>query len=101
MPNDKTTPPQAPGSKGRGSADAAGQQKSYTVTNPTTGESKTVTQREWREQQLGRAGFEKPAELDDTVVPPAPPAPDTPQVPIPEQPPSEVPATGSNPNVKS
>jgi hypothetical protein len=51
-------------SQRRGAA-APGQDKTYTVTNPTTGETRTVTQREWRSEQLGKAGWEKPADLPD------------------------------------
>lgn len=53
----------------RGGVNAPGQSKTYTVTNPTTGETKTVTQREWREQKLGQQGFEKPPDLDETEPP--------------------------------
>lgn len=46
-----------------------GQDKTYTVTNPATGEQRTVTQREWREQKLGQQGFEKPADMPDDTAP--------------------------------
>lgn len=42
-----------------------GQDKVYEVTNPQTGEKRTVTQREWREQKLGRAGFQKPDDMPE------------------------------------
>lgn len=53
--------PDSPGKSGQ----APGQDKTYDITNPATGETRTVTQREWREQKLGQQGFEKPAELPD------------------------------------
>jgi hypothetical protein len=49
----------------RGTATAAGQDKTYQVRNPSTGETRTVTQREWREQRLGQLGFEKPADMPE------------------------------------
>lgn len=52
--------------QGKGTSGAAGQQKSYVVTNPTTNETRTVTQAEWREQKLGKQGFVKPDDLDET-----------------------------------
>lgn len=42
-----------------------GQNKTWTITKPATGESRTVTTREWREQQLGRDGWEKPADMPE------------------------------------
>jgi hypothetical protein len=53
------------GGQGKNTENAAGQQKSYNVTNPTTGETRTVTQAEWREQKLGQQGFEKPDVVDE------------------------------------
>lgn len=53
--------------QGRGTDTAKGQQKTYDVTNPTTGETRTVTQAQWREQKLGQQGFEKPADLDESA----------------------------------
>jgi hypothetical protein len=54
------------GDKGKGTGPGnKGQDKVYTVTNPTTGETRTVTQRQWREEKLGQQGFEKPAELPE------------------------------------
>ena len=43
-----------------------GQDKTYTITNPATGEQREVTQRQWREEKLGQQGWEKPADLDDS-----------------------------------
>ena len=52
--------------QGRGTGPGnQGQDKVYTVTNPATGESRQVTQREWREQKLGQAGFKKPDDMPD------------------------------------
>lgn len=55
------------GDQGRGNQDNRGQNKTWNVTNPTTGETRTVTTREWREQKLGQQGFEKPVDLEETV----------------------------------
>jgi hypothetical protein len=49
----------------RGTSAAPGQDKTYQVRNPATGETRTVTQREWREGRLGQAGFEKPADMPE------------------------------------
>lgn len=46
-----------------------GQQKVYTITNPATGETRTVTQQQWREEKLGKAGWEKPEELPEEPDP--------------------------------
>jgi len=51
-----------------------GQQKTYVITNPATGETRTVTQQQWREEKLGKAGWEKPAEMPDEPDEPEPPA---------------------------
>lgn len=45
---------------------APGQDKTYQITNPSTGETRTVTQREWREGKLGQQGWQKPADLPET-----------------------------------
>jgi hypothetical protein len=50
---------------GRDGDGPKGQNKTYTVRNPDTGEVRTVTQREWREQKLGQAGFVKPEDLSE------------------------------------
>jgi hypothetical protein len=51
----------------RGGTNAPGQQKTWTVTNPKTGETRQCTSREWREQKLGQQGFLKPPDLDDSA----------------------------------
>lgn len=58
--------------KSIGTGTAPGQQKMYTVTNPTTGESRVVTQAQWREEKLGKQGFEKPDDLDEPEPEPEP-----------------------------
>lgn len=42
-----------------------GQSKTFTITNPATGESREVNQRQWREEKLGQAGWQKPEDVDD------------------------------------
>jgi hypothetical protein len=49
--------------------DNKGQQKTYVITNPATGETRTVTQQQWREEKLGKAGWEKPADMPDEPEP--------------------------------
>lgn len=46
--------------------DNKGQNKVYQITNSTTGEVRTVTQRQWREEKLGQQGWQKPDDLDET-----------------------------------
>lgn len=58
--------------KPRGTDHAPGQQKSYSITNPSTGESRTVTQAEWREQKLGQQGWQKPVDMPDEPEPGSP-----------------------------
>jgi hypothetical protein len=58
--------PDDPGSQ------APGQQKTYVVTHPTDPSSpKTVTQQQWREDKMAKAGWVKPADVPDSELPPA------------------------------
>jgi hypothetical protein len=40
-----------------------GLDKEYEVSHPLTGETRIVTQRQWKDEKLGRAGWEKPPEM--------------------------------------
>lgn len=42
-----------------------GQDKTYTVTLPQTGETREVTQAQWRGEQLAKLGWMKPEEMPD------------------------------------
>lgn len=61
---------------GKGLEHAKGQQKTYDITgtDPATGEplpDRTVTQAEWRQEKLGKAGYVKPEDMDESEdVPP-------------------------------
>jgi hypothetical protein len=44
-------------------------EQEWLVKNPATGETRTVTQREWNAAQLGKLGFTKPADLVETPGP--------------------------------
>lgn len=61
-----------PEGAGGGTESAPGQQKTFEITNPATGETKTVTQAEWREQQLGKAGWVKGSDAPEDETPVAP-----------------------------
>lgn len=54
-----------------GSASAPGQQKTYDVTGTgPDGQAlppRTVTQEQWRTEKLGQAGYQKPADLDESA----------------------------------
>ena len=50
---------------------APGQDKTFVITYPPTGETKTVTQREWREEKYGQQGWVKPADVPEEPPPPA------------------------------
>lgn len=70
-PEDAGSKAQGP-KEGRGTDRASGQDKTWDVEgfDPKTGEplpSRTVTTREWREEKLGKAGYTKPADLDETA----------------------------------
>jgi hypothetical protein len=56
-------------------ADAKGQQKLHTITNTTTGETKQVTQEDWRlnGKQYRAEGWTRPDD-DTEIEPPEPPA---------------------------
>jgi len=49
---------------------APGQQKTYDITGTapdgTALPARTVTQQQWREEKLGKQGYVKPEDLDDT-----------------------------------
>jgi hypothetical protein len=47
-----------------------GQEKTYDITHSVTGETRTVTQRQWREEKLGKAGWVKPVDLEEEEEPP-------------------------------
>jgi hypothetical protein len=57
------------------SPDNKGQNKLYQITNPATGEQRTVTQAQWREEKLGQQGWQKPADLPEEPEAPAPTEP--------------------------
>lgn len=47
-----------------------GQDKTWTITHPEQpGVTREVTTREWREQKLGQAGWEKPADMPEEEAP--------------------------------
>lgn len=55
-------------------AEPPGLNKEYVITRTLpdgTVETQTVTQRQWRDQKLGQAGWEKPPDLEE-VEPPEP-----------------------------
>lgn len=59
--------------KPEGAGGGRGQDKQHTIRNPTTGEERQITQREWREQgkALREQGFQRPDDLpDDTAEQP-------------------------------
>ena len=64
MPKDQM---EEPGKSGQ----APGQDKTHTITNPTTGESRMITQREWREQgrDLRDQGFVRDDGVTDDEEP--------------------------------
>lgn len=41
--------------------------KEWQVTHPETGETRTVTARDWRAGKLAELGFTKPKDLDETA----------------------------------
>ena len=50
------------------SKDNKGQQKTHTMTNPTTGESREITQADWREhhKEYEAEGFVRPEDVEET-----------------------------------
>ena len=63
-----------PEGKGGGPGEGnRGQDKVHTITNPATGETRQVTQRQWREEKLGQQGWQKPADMPEDDEQPLPP----------------------------